>query len=402
MDSKPQFVFQVRRINLPALFAFCAFLLTTVLPHLAIAESEIDDEHKAKNLAVLNYVTGWTLDSAGYHPAVFMLLENTSGRDLSGITIKMQGKFTDIHTLEPSTARLEIRRALKPHQQFSVAIISPKEFELPRDTQYWPVMECKTMARVGNVGDEGTEYLLVTKIDSATATQDDAFQTLNELTSYNRSASAAAHGHNGKTSGEYASATRPLIAKADRIKPLSAVPNGNGNAAGKADIFSAKPLPGLGEDFYNFEKSFGLPVLTDAHKKDFTWAKYKHAGSGIDIVVGSKERTGKVDLISFVLPRSAVKNDQSLIDQCKLFAGTLHNAKFSSASKSVRYLPAGRLVMISSAAPGGRILCMALPESHERPPSYLVMISRLGPDPDELLRSHQAGSDVLKGLPLGD
>ena len=45
---------------------------------------------------------------------------------------------------------------------------------------------------------------------------------------------------------------------------------------------------------------------------------------------------------------------------------------------------------------------MALPESGGTPPSYLVMISRLGQDADDLLRSHQAGSDVLKGLPLGE
>lgn len=401
IEIKPQIIIRLAGIHAPALLALFVFLLSTVLPQAAMAESAIDDDHKAKNLSVLNYVTGWTLDSAGYHASVFMLIENTSGRDLSGVTIKMQGKFTDIRTLEPSTARLEVRRALKPHQQFSIALVSPKEQELPRDTQYWPVMECKAMARIGDVGDEGTEYLLVTKIDSATATQDDAFQKLNETTSYNRSNTSAAARSHGKTGGEYASQTRPLIAKADRLKPLPAVPAASG-AGSKNDIFSVKPLPGLGEDFYSFEKCFGLPVTTDARKKDYTWAKYRHSGSGIDLVVGSKERTGKADIITFVLPRTAVKNDQSLIDQCKLFAGTLHNSKFSSAAKSVRYLPAGRMEMIASAAAGARILCMALPESHERPASYLVMISRLSSDPDEFLRNHQAGSEVLKGLPLGD
>lgn len=406
MYIKSQVAFRVRCIQLPAFLALLLSVLAIFMPRLASADADSDDDHKAKNLSVLNYVTGWTLDSAGYHPSVFMLLENTSGRDLSGVTIKMQGKFTDVRTLEPSTARIEIRRALKPHQQFSVAIVAPKEYELPRDTQYWPGMECKAMARIGDVGDEGTEYLLVTKIDSATATQDDAFQKLNELTSYKGSSTPASHQRGSKPAGDFGGSPRPLIAHADRLKPLSAVPASgnanNGSGSARAEIFNVKPLPGLGEDFYSFEKSFGLPSATDAHKKDYTWAKYKHSGSGIELVVGSKERTGKADVIAFVLPRSSVKNDQALIDQCKLFAGTLHNARFGAAAKSVRYLPAGRMEMISSIAPGGRILCMALPETRERPASYLVMISRLSGDPDELLRGHQAGSEVLKGLPLGD
>lgn len=359
----------------------------------------MDDDHKAKSLAVLNYVTGWTLDSAGYHPSVFMLLENTSGRDLSGVTIKMQGKFTDIHTLEPSTAKIEIRRSLKPHQQFPVALVAPKEFELPRDTNFWPVMECKAMMRVGSVGDEGTEYLLVTKVDSATSTQDDAFQKLNELTSYNRTNQSA--GNNGRSDnrkprGDAPSSTKPLIAKADKIKAPPAV------TQKITDIFGVKPLPGLGDDFYNFEKSFGLPIGTDAKKKDFTWAKYRHQGSGTSLVVASKERSGKVDLITFVLPRSGTKNEQTLIDQCKLFAGTQKASKLGPVAKSVRYLPSGRLEMISSIGPGLKILALALPDAADRPPSYLIMITRLGAEPDELLRAHQAGNEVLIDLPLGE
>ena len=384
------------------LFAISALLLMQPVP-VAAAQSELDEEHKAKSLAVLNYTTGWSLDSSGYHPAIYMLLENTSGKDLTGVTIKMQCKFTDIHTLEPSTAKTEFRRSLKPHQQFPLALVAPREYELPQSTNYWPVMECKAMMRVGNVGDEGTEYLLVTKVESTTATQDDAFQKLNELASYNRSNQTAVRHENRdksaqKSGGDERSRAKPLVAKAERLKNTPAVipPVRSG------DIFSQKPLPGLGDDFYNFEKSFGLPVLVDAKKKDFTWAKYRHAGSGVEIIVASRERTGKADIIAFVLPVAAVKSDQALIEQCKLFSGSQRSLKPGAPTRSVRYLPSGRLELLTASAPGLKIMSMTLPDASERPASYLVMISRLAQDPDELLRNHQSSTDVLKSLPLGE
>lgn len=399
MNSKQKIRVHYHLLATAVLFAsqvpaiFLPFLPTAS----CLAQSEIDEEHKAKSLAVLNYVTGWSLDSAGYHPAVYMLLENISGRDLSNVTIKMQGKFTDIHTLEPSTAKVEIRRSLKPHQQFPVALISPREHELPRDTNFWPVMECKAMMRVGQVGDEGTEYLLVTKVDSNTATQDEAFQKLNELTSFNRSNPARnpSHHHAGGTPEQLH--VKPLIAKADKITgaPLAV------SRLQSSDIFGIKNLPGLGEDFYQFEKTFGMPVHTDAKKKDFTWAKFK-SSTGTDLIIGSKGQSGKADLIAFVLTKSSAKSEQALVEQCKLFGGAQKNVKLPAANKSVRYLPSGRVELVSASAPGLKILTMSLPSTDSRQASRLVMITRLPQEPDEILRSHQAGNEVLKGLPLGE
>lgn len=408
-----------KRINRVVLILATLLVAQPLQSSSAQSSSDTDDEHKAHSLQVLNYVTGWSLDSEGYHPAVYMLLENISGKDLSGVPIKMQGKFTDVHTLEPSTAKTEFRRALKSHQQFPIALIAPRNYELPKDVNVWPVMECKAMMRVGSVGDEGTEYLLVTKVDATTATQDEAFQKLNEQTSYNRSNPSAGrhekehegHGRESRSGGSEPSHTKPLIAKAEHLKGTaphavadpSAASGGNSSAAsGSSSLFSLKQLPGLGDDFYAFEKSFGLPLETDAKKKDFTWAKYRHAGSGVELVVGSRERSGKADLIAFVIPRSCVKSDQALVDQCKPFCASLHPSKLSAPAKSVRYLPSGRVEMLSSMAPGLRILSLAVPDSGQRPASYLVMISRLNQAPDELLRSHQATSEILKNLPLGD
>ena len=391
--------------------AICALLLPA-----AVAQSG-DEDHKPRHLSVLNHVTGWSLDTNGYHPAVFMLLENISGRDLSGQTIKMQGKFTDIHTLEPSTAKLEIRRAIKPHQQFPVALIAPQGYELPRDPNFWPVMESKVMMRVGTAGDEGTEYLLVTKIDSVTATQETAFQNLNEVTSYNRPThhqTTPAHNpprteHVARPDRNKAGRTtepprsehiEPLVATANKIQSPPVVRSGQGKS--KLDLLTDKNVPGLGADFYHFENSFGLPVLTDAKKKDFTWAKYRQVSSGTDIIVASKERTGKADLIAFLVPRTEANNDSKLVERLKVFAGTNKVVKLSPPNKSVRYLPAGRLELTTSSAPGLKIVCMSVPQSADHPASTLVMITRLASDPDEVLRSHASSNEVLNGLPLID
>lgn len=390
---------------------FLLLLLPFVLPALCqSALAQADEEHRPRNLRVLNHLTGWSLDSNGYHPAVYMLLENISGRDLSGITIKMQGKFTDIHTMEPSTAKTEVRRALKPHQQFPIALLAPQGYELPRDPNFWPNMDCKVMIRVGTVNDEGTEYLLVTKIDSVTATQEDSFQKLNEVTSYDRShhqpASsthfpsrhpAASHvpkpSHPTKKPDE---PVEPLVATAGKLGAPPVVPAGKT----KFELLTDKTVPGLGSDFYDFEKSFGMPAVTDAKKKDFTWARYRHQQSGTDIVIASKERTGKADLIAFMVPKTEAAADQKMMDRLKVFVGANKSAKFSGLNKSVRYLPSGRLELATSTAPGLKIMCMSVPESPDHAAGTLVMISRLGLEPDEVLRSHASGNEVLKTLPL--
>ncbi len=377
----------------------------------ALAQS--DEEHKPRNLRVLNHLTGWSLDSNGYHPAVYMLLENISGRDLSGITIKMQGKFTDIHTMEPSTAKTEIRRALKPHQQFPIALLAPQGFELPRDPNFWPNMDCKVMIRVGSVADEGTEYLLVTKVDSVTATQEDSFQKLNEVTSYDRSHHQPAssthfpppHRHPnahvprpGKPSAKQEAPVEPLVATAGKLGAPPAVPAGKT----KFEVLTDKSMPGLGSDFYEFEKSFGMPAVTDAKKKDYTWARFRHQQSGTDIVIASKGSTGKADLIAFMVPKTEATPDQRMLDRLKVFAGANKSAKLSGLNKSVRYLPTGRLELASSSAPGLKIMCMSVPESGDHAAGTLVMITRLPSEPDELLRSHVSGNEVLKTLPLSE
>lgn len=413
-------IYQRNRIALVILLLGCLFPLTKAIPSLAQ-----DNDSKAKSLAVLNYQTGWSLDGAGYHPAVYLLLENTSGRDLSLETIKFQGKFTDIHTLEPSIARLEIRRALKPMQQFSAAVVAPQAYELPRDVSYWPVMECKIMTRIGSVGDEGTEYLLITRIDSVTATEEDAFQKLNQLTSYNRRSAKSnpSKSNTNKSSSNNSSSTDksstdktnanknntnqnntgqssspsalPLLATAGKLKPAPTADNSD-----SSDLFNQKGLPGLGDDFYNFEQSFGLPVATDARRKDMTWAKFRHQSSSTDIMVGSRENTSKADIIIILIPKNQGTDEKALLERVKTLAGKFKTQSLGQSVKSVKYLPSGRLEVLTASALGYRICLLKPPAKNGAPGNVILVLTRLPKEADVVVRSHIKENEVLKTLPI--
>jgi hypothetical protein len=151
------------------------------------------EEAQQKSLTVLNYVTGWTHDAIGYHPAIFMLLENSSGRDLSNRPIRFQARFTDLHTAEVTIGRSDVRRELKPHQQFSLAIEGAQGYELPFELHQWPSIEAKAMCRVGGGGDETTETLTIAKLDSVARTTNEAFEMLNHGTSFKPHTPAAQH-----------------------------------------------------------------------------------------------------------------------------------------------------------------------------------------------------------------
>ena len=49
---------------------------------------------------MLGYVTWWSHDAVGYHPAIQLKVENTSGQDLSGTIIRFQARFTDLQLEE--------------------------------------------------------------------------------------------------------------------------------------------------------------------------------------------------------------------------------------------------------------------------------------------------------------
>lgn len=359
-----------------------------------------DDDTKPKTLLLLNYVTGWTHDAIGYHPAIFMLLENVSDRDISNKLIRFQARFTDLHTAEVSIGRAELRRELKPHQQFSMAIEGEQGFELPFELHQWPSIETKVMSRVGQGGDESTETLTIAKVDAVARTTNEAFEALNQATSYNPNRPGSRPLEQSVTTRHPAppkqmrlAETEPLKASPARRPAPRAIATAPADAQGVVALFNSKALPGLGDDFYNFEQRFGLPQSTDAKRPDWTWAKYRHGASGTDIIAGARDRSGKVDVIVMKVQRGGGMDQIALVNAAKQMAGKLKSQPLSSPAKSVRYLPSGRVELITSTSTGYKVICMTPSEDSDN--SFILVLTRVQQDTDVLLPSLATKSSLL-------
>jgi hypothetical protein len=69
-----------------------------------------------------------------------------------------------------------------PNRKIVYVLLKGKQsYELAQDVNDWPVLECKVMCRVGEVEDEGTQTLLITKVDTITMTDEDAFYRINRM-----------------------------------------------------------------------------------------------------------------------------------------------------------------------------------------------------------------------------
>jgi hypothetical protein len=366
--------------------------------------AQSSQDMRPTSFMVLNYLTGWVHDSGGYHPAIFMLLENTSGHDLASTQIRLQAGFTDLETAEVSIGRKELRRDLKNHQQFSVSITDTQPFELPGEIQLWPTIEAKVMCRVGNVGDEGTETLMISKVDPTTHTEEEAFQSLNTATSF------APHGRGTRTSPPPPSRPKrqeqpppeekPLVATAGRVGDARRPPATNGGAHAGAQessamaLLNSKSLPGLGDDFYQFEQRFGLPQEVDTKHTDWTWARYRHAATGVEIIGGAHERRGNVDVVIVTVPRSPGMDEFALSNVARNLSGHLHAQTLSGAGKSVRYVPSGRVELVTRSAPGYKVLCMSGSDQPDN--SLILVLSRGSQDVEQLLATQAQKVNLLK------
>ncbi len=389
----------------------------TMLPSLVSAQEPLIPT----TFTVLNYETGWTHDGDGYHPAVFLLIENGSGRDLTPNTIKFQARFTDLETTAVTLGRKNVRRSLKPNQQFTLALEGRESsdgvagFELPFEIAYWPKLELKVMCRVGDV-DAETETMLITKLEPQTRSQDEAFEHLNQSSSYNPNPhhhhrSVAATSTESRHRPEpVAHSDRPQTATADRYgattthkvtpgapitpPPVRKIVDPTGPTW---SLLNGKSLPGLGDDFFNFEQRYGLPSTIDAKQADWTWAKYKHSSSGIEILAGAKDRgANKVDLIILRVPRNSGVDQSGLVNAARQMTGKYRTQVLPQAARSVRYLPAGRLELATSSTPNYKVICMVPPASSESDNSFILVVSRLPQEVESLLAGLSRKSSLLK------
>ncbi len=226
-------------------------------------------------------------------------------------------------------------------------------------------------------------------------------------------------------------AEKPLIAVANslsqnsgtRIGANSANSNGNGNgnvansgsrtsstannsnSSGSQYVLKGN-LPGLGDDFYQFEKILGMPLQTDVKDKNWIWASYKKHPA-VKIVAGSKGRTGKADVVVCAVTQdnSAALNDLQFVSLAKALAGKFKNEKSSATEHSVRYTNDGRIELISLTTQSCRAVYFKTTDANGQNQA-IIAISRLPGSVSELLKEEGHKSDLLrfalKGLGEGE
>lgn len=373
---------RLKYLLITALSLICLISSTVVSP--APAQEDGGPIHK---LDAACFVTWWFHSALGYHPAILMKVENASGQNLSGALIRYQARFTNLRDGYVNVARDESRASLEPKKQLYVFLKGPRAFELPIDQNLWPKMECKVMCRVGDDDNAGTQTLLISKVDSLTMSFDDAMTLL------------------AKQPDIRIAKRRPQPASSPSIpeKPLVATA---GSLSGKGDkpkvtmgqFLTSSTIPGLGDDFYSFEKKFGIPAEFDSNTKDWTWARYQNQSPEFSVIVGSRGQTGKADLIVATVSPNQIKGEQQVTDLARAISGKFRSEQTTAPNHSVRYLPSGRLEFGTLNAKNYRAVYFVPGESPGGSNSFIVVVTRLPGNVLNILRQEAPRAKLLRFL----
>jgi len=340
-------------------------------------------------IEAVNAVTWWYHSAIGYHPAILVVIRNSSGQDLSGVPIRFQARFTNLRDGYVTVAREEIGRGTdlsNVNGKIQMLLKGPRAFELPIDPELWPHMECKIMCRVGDVEDEATQTILVTKIAAITMSEEDAKDKLAKQLDFTIRRARP------KPSNPDAVLEKPLVAMAGSIneKPKAKV--------SLLQFLNSSYMPGLGDDFYTFEKKFGIPVEYDAHSKDWTWARYQNTSPDFSVIVGSRGQTGKADLIVATVPPSQIKGEQQVSELARAISGKFHSETVGPPNHSVRYLPTGRLEFGTLSAKNYRAVYFVPGESGLGTNTFVVVVTRIPGNVLNVLRQEAPKAKLLKFL----
>jgi hypothetical protein len=363
----------------------CAYLIIACLLSLPdrtfAANIDSLNSSSAAKISVAGCITWWSHDAMGYHPMILLKLENTSVTNLTGELLRFQGRFTDVRTGYVSVARKELRQDFASHHQIYLALKAPTAVDLPIDDNAWPSIECKVMCRIGAGGDETTQNLIITHLDSITMSDDEAFAQFSKQISFSKTSSTT-------------SSTKAMPAI-----PLS------GRSPSSAFTVPAS-LPGMGDDFYLFEKAFGQPSNSDiaVTKDDLTWARYRNSDTFSEVIVGSRSTSGKADIIIVLLPPVVAATDQDLLSMATALLGKARKASLTPFVHTVKYLQSGRSEINHASAGDCQIVSFKLPSASKEPGQTVLAVSRLPADLEKTLASYAKRVTQLQvlrpGLPL--
>lgn len=375
---------RLKRLVTTALLLICLISLSIALPTPAQEDSGSSGA-EIERLVATSQVTWWFHSALGYHPAILLRIENASGHRINGTTIKFQARFTNLRDGYVSVARDEVRTTLEPDKQLKVFLYAPRAFELPIDQNAWPRMECKVMCKVGEEDDIPTQTLLLTKLNSLTMSYDEAEHTLTKLPDLR----------------VHKQPHRPPVVKTPE-KPLVATAGSLNSKPDKPKAtmgqFLTSTIPGLGDDFYSFEKKFGIPAEFDTNTRDWTWVRYQNQSPELSVIVGSRGQTGKADLIVATISPHEIKGEQQVTDLAKAISGKFRSEQTTAPNHSVRYLPTGRLEFGTLSAKNYRAVYFVPGESPGGSNSFIVVVTRLPGNVLTILRQEAPKAKLLRFL----
>ncbi len=323
-------------------------------------------------LMIAKYVTWWSHAATGYHPAIYIQYENDSGHDLSGQLIKFQCRFTDLRRGYVTVARQEVKTALPNTRSQRAIFRGPTPFELSIDENLWPTIECKVMSRIGESGDEGTQDLLICRLDAVTMTDDEALERLEKQDDIRRGKYMNPPKPKSNAPEKPLAATMPLL-KLNSQNPDKNQP-GKSSKVPTIDFSLSGKLPGLGDDFFEFEQAFGRPIEYDPSSGRWTWVHYRAPDSS-DVFVGARHPNSKADVIVTTLHTNKPFNDTQIGTVGRLYAGKYKAQPLGSVNHTVRYLATGRVQVTTMASSTYHLSIYGVGDPRDG--NYTIILSRL-------------------------
>ncbi len=371
------FAFNPLHLNFKILVIGSLLIATLTRPFSGISagQSHSARQEEHTTFSVPACIAWWSHDAAGYHPAMFIMLENIKGQDITGEEIPFQARFTDLRDGYVTVAREYKRTPVRNHECFTLLMRAPKSFELPIDSSLWPAMECKAMCRLVDKTSNNpqVEDLFVTHLTRITMSDEDAHAQL--ITQAERGL---------------------LLAQNDKTSDQKTEPSAKQDASERTSKINAKLpkyLPQVGDDFYAFEKFFGsaheFQPAAGNSTDDLTWAHYQSRAPLYDAYAGSRNAS-KVDVAIVTLSAASVAKEADLLSIAKLLAGCKQNAPVTPFVHSVRYLSAGRSEIMTTAINDRRILSFPIEKN-----KVAVFVTRLPGDPEAALSNYIRRVDFL-------
>jgi len=334
-----------------------------------------------RNLELVSFVSWWSHDAVGYHPAIVFNYENVSGRDLAGQVVHFQARFTDLRNGYVTVARKEVReqKEFVPGADRMLVLHGPSSFELPIDQANWPQMECKVMCRVGDVDDSGTENLILARLESIVMTDEEAEDSLRKRNDI-RPPRTDRHRHRADHGDPVP--PKPLAATQLSLNSPPPKPAKPQHVDKKnLDKFLAQgAIAGLGDNFLQFETTYKQqPARADEEfVGHWTWIRYTHEDPNITVFVGTK--TNSADVLVIRVRAEDVQSESQIAQLAKAMSGKFKSQPLAHFQKSVSYRPGLRVEMSSLDAAGYRVFYVN-PSKEDN--NYIVIMSRLLPTKDQ-------------------